>query len=342
MGSVKDLTIIQNPTQEHSGIGRFVFSDRYSVFDWGEMPDSIPDKGKSIAVLAAYFFEKLTEMGIQTHYLGLIENGKTTNLKYLQFPSNIMEIKLLRVIKPELKNDIYDYTIYKSEKGNFLIPIEVIYRNYLPAGSSVFKRIERGEIAPADLGLTQIPKPNQKLDKPILDVSTKLEITDRYMNWNEAMTISGMNEEELQLLKQLTLTINSLITEEFNKIGLINEDGKIEVGFDSNRNLIVVDVLGTLDECRFTYEGLPVSKEIARIYYRNTDWAKAVEEAKAKDRQHWKEICALQPPHLSERVVTLISQIYRSCTNLITGKEWFKNVSPLNIIVQEIKKELKL
>jgi len=69
MGSVKDLTIIQKPTQTETGIGRFVFSDRYSVFDWGEMPDIIPDKGKSIAVLASYFFEKLNEMGIQTHYL---------------------------------------------------------------------------------------------------------------------------------------------------------------------------------------------------------------------------------------------------------------------------------
>ncbi|MGB9695694.1 MAG: phosphoribosylaminoimidazolesuccinocarboxamide synthase [Ignavibacteria bacterium] len=342
MGSVKDLTIIQNPTHNHFGIGRFTFSDRYSVFDWGEMPDSIPDKGKSIAVLAAYFFEKLLDLGIPTHYQGLIEGGKTKNLKHLQSPSNIMEIKLLRVIKPEVKNGIYDYTLYRNEKGNFLIPIEVIYRNYLPAGSSIFKRIEKGELSPADLGLTQIPTPNQKLDKPLLDVSTKLEITDRYMSWDEAMTISGMNERELQSLKQLTLTINSLITEEFNKIGLINEDGKIEVGFDSNRSLIVVDVLGTLDECRFTYEGLPVSKEIARIYYRNTDWAKAVDEAKAKDRQHWKEICALQPPRLPETVVTLISQIYRSCTNLITGKEWFKDVPALNTIVQEIKKELKL
>lgn len=342
MGSVKDLTVIKNPTIDHPGIGRFTFSDRYSVFDWGEMPDNIPDKGKSIAILASYFFEKLTEMGIPTHYLGLIEEGKTKKLSHLKFPSDTMEIKLLRVIKPELKNGVYDYTAYKNEKGNFLIPIEVIYRNYLPEGSSVFKRIQRGEISPADLGLTQMPVPNQKLDKPILDVSTKLEITDRYMNWDEAMKISGMNENELQSLKQLTLTINSLITQEFSRIGLINEDGKIELGFDSNRNLIIVDVLGTLDECRFTYEGLPVSKEIARIYYRNTDWAKAVDEAKAKDRQHWKEICTIQPPHLPERLVMLISQLYRICTNLITGKEWFAGVPSLDTIVGEIKKELKL
>ena len=31
------------------------------------------------------------------------------------------------------------------------------------------------------------------------------------------------------------------------------------------RRLMVVDVLGTLDECRFTLDGLPVSKEIAKV-----------------------------------------------------------------------------
>jgi phosphoribosylaminoimidazole-succinocarboxamide synthase len=41
MGSVKDLEVIQKPTLTEMGIGRFVFSDRYSVFDWGEMPDHI-------------------------------------------------------------------------------------------------------------------------------------------------------------------------------------------------------------------------------------------------------------------------------------------------------------
>ena len=45
--------------------------------------------------------------------------------------------------------------------------------------------------------------------------------------------------------------------------GLKNEDGKIELAFDDKRKLMVVDVVGTLDECRFTYEGVHVSKEVA-------------------------------------------------------------------------------
>ncbi|MFZ8802535.1 MAG: phosphoribosylaminoimidazolesuccinocarboxamide synthase, partial [Candidatus Calescibacterium sp.] len=46
MGSVKDLVIIENPQGEKSGVGKFIFSDRFSVFDWGSMPDTIPNKGK--------------------------------------------------------------------------------------------------------------------------------------------------------------------------------------------------------------------------------------------------------------------------------------------------------
>jgi phosphoribosylaminoimidazole-succinocarboxamide synthase len=342
MGSVKDLQIIENATPEKYGSGRFIYSNRYSVFDWGEMPDEIPNKGASIAILGAYFFEKLEKMDIQSHYLGLVEDGNAKRLSGVKNPANTMEIKLLRVIKPELKGNIYDYTKYENETGGFLIPLEVIYRNYLPPGSSVFKRLKNGDIRPQDLGLDSMPEPNQKLEKPILDVSTKLEITDRYMSWNEAQKISGMNNDEVNNLLILTSTINNLITDEFSQIGLVNEDGKIEVGFDLNRRLMLVDVFGTLDECRFTYDGLPVSKEIARVYYRDTKWYQAVEEAKKKDRQHWKELCTSKPEPLKPNLKKLISQVYCGVTNEITKRKWFKDIPAIEDIMKEIKYELKL
>lgn len=342
MGSVKDLKVIKEASHDSYGIGRFIYSDRYSVFDWGEMPDLIPGKGSAIAVLGSYFFEKLESMGIPTHFLGLVEDGKAKKLGDVKNPSNEMEMKLLRVLKPSLSGNTYDYSMYKNEKGGFLIPLEVIYRNDLPPGSSVFKRLKNGEITPQDLGLDTMPGPNQKLGKPVYDVSTKLEITDRYMKWDEAREISGMNVKEIQELKDLTAKVNKLITEEFANIGLKNEDGKIEVGYDLNRNLMVVDVLGTLDECRFTYEGLPVSKEIARIYYRDSDWSRAIDEAKQKDRQRWKEICAVKPGPLPANLKKAISDVYAACTNEITGRQWFANVPPLKEIMKEIKSELGL
>ncbi|MGC8870354.1 MAG: phosphoribosylaminoimidazolesuccinocarboxamide synthase, partial [Brevinematia bacterium] len=92
MGSVKDLLVLEPPSEKKLGRGRFVFSDRYSVFDYGEMPDHIDDKGKAICIATSYFFEKLENLGIKTHYLGLVvEEDKVKSLNDLKNPSNIME-----------------------------------------------------------------------------------------------------------------------------------------------------------------------------------------------------------------------------------------------------------
>jgi phosphoribosylaminoimidazole-succinocarboxamide synthase len=338
MGSVKDLFVIKSPEKEKSGIGRFIFSDRYSVFDWGEMPDHIKDKGKSICISTSYFFEKIEEMGIKTHYIGIVDvDGKVKKLNEIKEPTNIIEFKMLRVLKPEIRGNTFDYLIYKKEKKNFLIPLEVIYRNYLPEGSSVFKRLKEGTLKPEDLGLKKMPEPGQKLEKPIIDISTKLELTDRYINWKEAKEIADLSDDEIEEIKMKTMKINDVITKEAEKIGLINEDGKVEFGFDENRNLVLVDAVGTLDECRFTYNGIPVSKEIARIYYRKTEWYKKVEEAKKKDKIEWKKYVDIHPPNLPEGLFKAISDIYRSYANEITGKKWF-NAPPLRKILVEIEK----
>lgn len=337
MGSVKDLEIIIPPTEDSTGQGRFIFSDRYSVFDWGEMPDHIPDKGASIALLGAYFFERLQDMGIKTHYIGLIEDNRCKELNKLNAPSNIMEIHLVRVLEPTYRDNGYDYSVYKSQKGNFLIPLEIIYRNSVPEGSSLLKRMNKGDISPEALGFSAPPHPGEKLEKPVYDVSTKLEITDRYITWQEAQEIASLSESELQDIHNLTERINRLITDEFAKIGLNNEDGKIELAFDPDRRLMVVDVLGTLDECRFTYNGIPVSKEIARLYYRKTDWYHAIEEAKKKDRMNWKALVNISPEPIPPRLKELISLVYKSCTNTITGKEWFPAVPDIQDILEELR-----
>ena len=89
MGSVKDLEVIQKPTEASMGVGRFHFSDRYSVFDWGEMPDQIDAKGAALCLMGAYCFEKLEDAGIKTHYKGLVgPNGALTTFKEIRQPSN--------------------------------------------------------------------------------------------------------------------------------------------------------------------------------------------------------------------------------------------------------------
>jgi len=335
MGSVKDLIILEPPTERSLGRGRFIFSDRYSVFDYGEMPDHIDDKGKAICIATAYFFEKLEDIGIKTHYLGIVENDTPKSLDELKNPSNVLEFKMVRVLKPELKDNIYDYSIFKKERYNFLLPLEVIYRNSLPQGSSVFKRLEEGSITLEDLGLKEMPKPGDKLEKPIVDFSTKLEVNDRYLNYKTAQEISNLSDEEFRNLIKTTLLIDDLITKTVERINLKNEDGKVEYAFGLERDLMLVDAVGTLDECRFTYDGIPVSKEIARIYYRDTEWYKEVELAKKKDRFNWKSYVST-PPHLPKELKELISLIYKAYTNEITQKEWF-DTPPLKDLLKRLK-----
>lgn len=341
MGSVKDLIVLKNPTPFEFGTGNFVFSDRFSVFDWGEMPDHISNKGKALCLIGAYFFEKLEEMGVETHYLGLVENGDLKRLRQLDAPVNTMRVKLVQVIKPALREGVYDYSVYNGGISNFLVPLEVIYRNVLPEGSSVFKRLKEGTLKLAEIGLAEMPAPGQRLEKPILDVSTKLEAADRYLTWDEAKKIAGINDYEIDLIKRTTLQINDLITRETERMGLVHEDGKVEYGINEDCHLMLVDVLGTPDECRFTFQGIPVSKEAARIYYRNTSWHEEVEAAKKQNNVHWKKFVSSPPPPLPEKLGKLISQLYMAFCNELTGESWF-GTSSLREVLFELKEVLQI
>jgi phosphoribosylaminoimidazole-succinocarboxamide synthase len=338
MGSVKDIVILAAPTKEFSGQGRFIFSDRYSIFDWGEMPDHIPQKGAALCITAAYFFEKLEENGIPTHYLGIVENGELKPLSKLSKPVNILETKLYRVLQPKLTHkQTYDYGIYKQEDKNYLIPLEIIYRNSLPRGSSVFKRLKEGKIHLKDLGLEEIPEEGVELNHPYLDASTKLEASDRYLSWQEARQISQLSDNKIGEINAITLRINQIISSKVQEIGLKNEDGKFEFALDEKQNIVLVDVLGTLDECRFTYQGMPVSKEIARLYYRKSVWYQKILRAKEENFANWKKNITINPEPLPERLKILISNVYCAFTNEITGKEWFNGIPPLRDILEEIQ-----
>ena len=330
MGSVKDLVIIKEP-KDSLGVGRFIFSDRYSVFDYGEMPDKIEDKGKALCMVSAYFFERLEEIEIKTHYIGLVEDEKTKRFDEVDSPVNTMEIKLVRVVKPVNG----DYSIFKEFMGNFLIPLEIIYRNSIPEGSSLLRRIKRGEARAEDFGLSKI-EPNMKLEKPIVDFSTKLEDVDRYLSHEEAKGIAGLSDEEFEKLKELVIEVDELITREVSKVGLENEDGKIEVAFDENRNFMVVDAVGTPDECRFSMNGFEVSKELLRKYYRKTEWYERVKAYKGRDG--WREAVGV-PPKLPDSVREGVSNLYRAFCNEVTGKRLF-DAPKLKEVVGELKEVL--
>ena len=300
MGSVKDLKVEKPVTEQESGVGVFKFTDDYSVFDFGKMPDVIPEKGEALCRMAAYNFQELEKLGIRSHFRKLVSG-------------NEMEVDLVRVLFPQ-KGEL------KEGMSNYLVPLEVIFRNSLPDGSSVFKRLNKGQATIEQLGLSKMPKPGEKLEKPIMDVSTKLEPTDRYLTWAEARKIAKLSESELGDLKAKALQINDFLTKRAEEIGLEHADGKVEFGMNPKRELILVDVSGTLDENRFLFKGTHVSKQILRDYYKTTPWAEVIEKEKAEGKGHGQFTV---PEKLPKELVEIAANMYKSvCEAWTSQKIW--------------------
>jgi len=361
MGSVKDLEVTRHAREDKEGGGDFVFSERYSVFDWGEMPDSIINKGRALATMAAFNFEGLEKRGIRTHYRSLVD-GLGRPLGFDDLPefgngSDRMRVSLAMVYHP-IARPVgegvveYDYSFYEANRGgigNFLVPLEVIFRNGLPLGSSVFGKIDRAKaIADSterdavlqriyrELGVTEEPKPGDVLPRPVVSYTTKLEAGDRVLTADEAYRISGLTEEQFARVGPLALEINDFVTGQVEREGLgPHWDGKVEMRYRSG-GLEVVDVVGTPDENRF---GSLVSKELLRqLYIRDQpEFVAACEEWKSTGKG-WQERCPVKPVRLSQNSRTLASQMYMAACNAYVGKRIFgtKGISEVRAEIAEL------
>lgn len=360
MGSVKDLTILEPAFENKPGVGRFDFSDRYSVFDWGEMPDYIENKGRALAVMAAYNFEKLKDNGIRTHYRGLVgHDGKLigfSDLKEGENGANIMEVDMGVVYRPIARRFIdddgkpviiYDYSLFKKDRfslNNYLVGLEMIFRNGLPEGSSVFKRIAEAKKSPdkgklqgilKDLGLEKEPNPGDMLPKPIMGYTTKLEAGDRTLSDDEAYKISGLTAAAFDNVAPLALKANDLVTKQAKKTGFVHYDGKVEMLY--NKGLVICDVVGTFDEDRFGFRGEQVSKEFLRQWYKKNQpgFEPACEQWK-KTGEGWQNRCPVKPIPLEPRLSTLVSQLYTAGCNRYVEKNIFKSPE-LEKVMEEIR-----
>ncbi|RLM57041.1 phosphoribosylaminoimidazolesuccinocarboxamide synthase [Halobellus sp. Atlit-31R] len=330
MTSVKEFRVDAEPTASELGRGRFVFTDQYSVFDWGEMPDHVPRKGASLCTMGAHNFERLADHDVPTHYAGVYPAGaadddEPVHLDACERPPTEMAIKLTQVPDlPYLGGGEYDYDAYHAAAGeNYLIPLEIVFRNTVPAGSSL-----RSRGTPAEYGLDRDAWPEEAVDlpEPVVEFSTKYEEQDRYLPRAEADRIAGV--ADLDALESLALAVNEVLNDRAAERGFVHEDGKIECLYHDG-TIKVADAVGTFDENRFSYDGQEVSKEVVRQYYKRTDpeWVDAVSEAKSRARAEgvadWRGLCDREPAPLPEDVLDAVSDLYAAGTNAYTGTEWF-------------------
>lgn len=338
MGSVKDINVVKEPTDGQLGKARFIFSNRYSVFDWGDMPDDIPGKGESLAMMSAYNFEELFE-NIPNHYVGLVENDRKKGFFDVEEPSRIMAVKLAK--KPTVTFDPESNGhIYSGLNGSYLIPLEVVFRNSIPIGSSARDRYQ-----PEDFGLDydEWPKEKVELEEPFLEFSTKLEEQDRYISDEEAREISNLTGSEIRELKDKAREVNGLLNERANEVGFTHEDGKVEF-VCSDGKIILADVAGTFDEDRFMYKREQISKEFLRQWYKDDDenWYNSVKNTKKEARRRgiedWKKLCNASPIELLQDVLETAQNMYRVGTNRWVGEEIFEVEDDMDSVVEKIKK----
>lgn len=306
-GSVKDIY------QEGQNL-KFVYSDRYSIYDWGEMPDHIPHKGEALAFMAQTFFEYLKEKGISSHYLGTPEAGCLT-------------VKPVEIIRPGWNEGKYSYAAYTQRPTECLVPLEIIFRYRLGMGNSLEKRLKKNPAYLADLDLEDIPDAQTEFNPALVEFSTKLESTDRYLTQKELASMHILSGTEQTHIKEFTQTVAAELKKLFSKCGIELWDGKVEYGFGKvknggDRELFLVDSIGP-DELRLTVDGLPLSKEFLRQLYAKTVWAENVAQAKemaaARGEQDWKKICKEElqsvPQKLSSEQLELASDLYLSLAN---------------------------
>lgn len=264
----------------------FLFTDNISVFD-KIIPTAIECKGAVLCSISTFWFKKCEEMGIKTHFI------KRNSW-------NTMTVKKFRIIK--------DYASLTPSTTNYLIPLEVIARYYV--AGSFYERVKEEGI-----------KYGTKLPKPVIEFTTKFEFFDRLLSEEEAMRIAGLKKEEVEKIKEIVLKIDEYMHTEVSKRGLLHVDGKKELAFDEERNLVVVDTFGTPDEDRFwdmqRYEEgefVELSKEFIRNYYRGIGYYSRLSRAR-ENRLPEPDI-----PALPEETAQKASSLYISLHEKITGE----------------------
>lgn len=296
VGKVKEAYI-----DEETNELEFFFTDNISVFD-KVIPSSIPNKGETLCRTSTFWFKYAHKMNFLSHYLSNPAPNK-------------MRVKKVDIIK--------DYSQLTSSTKNYLIPLEFICRYYI--AGSMYNRLQAGKIAPSKLGLTDDSKIEYgtELPEPYIEVTTKLEPVDRLLTKDEALSISGMTQDEYNEVCEIILKLDAKVNSEIKNRGLIHVDGKKEFAFDSERNIMLIDTFGTADEDRFwdrekyqNGEFVELSKEYVRQHYKNINYYNTLEKAReAKDPEP-------DIPPLDNETVGQVSRLYVDIYEKISGEKF--------------------
>ncbi len=277
-----------------------VSTDRISAFDV-VLPCGIPDKGRVLNQLSAFWFKKTAHI-LPNHLIKVIDSQDTLRDIVARAES----------AKQSQREEDSSLTLGTSLIGRSMlvakgerISIECVVRGYL-SGSAWAEYKETGRIG--DISLPRGLKESQELPRPIFTPTTKSEtehdrpLTDQDI---ENLGIGDIFEE----LERKSLLIYSHARDYARSRGIIIADTKFEFGYIDGQ-LALIDELLTPDSSRFWEVGQyevgrsqpSFDKQPVRDWLSNSGWDK-------------KPPAPVLPPE----VVESTSKRYRDVYNKLTG-----------------------
>ncbi len=229
-----------------------VATDRISAFDY-VLGSGIPDKGKVLTQLSAFWFERIAAEGLVPHHL--------ISVDVADFPAEA------RTHADVLRGR--SMLVRKTDP----LPVECVARGYL-SGSGLKDYNKTGMVCgvPLPPGLTE----SDKLPGPIFTPATKAE-SGHDENISEAQAAGILGAGLVARLRELTLAIYGRGTEYAKTRGIIIADTKFEFGLDGDE-LVLIDEVLTPDSSRFwpadKYEPGKSQPSFDKQYVR--DWLESI------------------------------------------------------------------
>jgi phosphoribosylaminoimidazole-succinocarboxamide synthase len=284
--SLPGLPVIRGKVRDVYDLGDrllLVSTDRISAFDW-VLPTGIPDKGRVLTQIAAFWFKLLGE---PNHLI-------TTDVDEMGLPPNIDRALLAG-----------RSTLCRKTK---VVPIECVVRGYL-AGSGWKEYQQNGMVCGIKLptGLTE----SDRLPEPIFTPATKAATGhDENISFERMAEIVG--RELAEELRRRSLRVFQRGSEYARQRGIIIADTKFEFGQVGDELLLIDEVL-TPDSSRFwpAAEYAPgrsqpsFDKQFVRDWLSSTDWDKNS-----------------QPPALPDDVAAKTRQKYVEAYERLTDREF--------------------
>ena len=229
-----------------------VATDRISAFDY-VLGSGIPDKGKVLTQLSAFWFERIAAEGLVPHHL--------ISIDVADFPAEAR--KHADILRGR------SMLVRKTDP----LPVECVARGYL-SGSGLKDYNKTGMVC----GHTLPPglRDSDKLPEPIFTPATKAE-SGHDENISEAQAAEILGADLAARLRDLTLTIYGRGVDYAKTRGIIIADTKFEFGLD-NGELVLIDEVLTPDSSRFwpadKYEPGKSQPSFDKQYVR--DWLESI------------------------------------------------------------------